>query len=373
MDLQQQCLPGMHAAAYGRPLTYAAQQHVSQYDPGHANRTLSYHFPSMSAPLQNTYSGYPGLGAYPAAICPSPPLRDEDEKLSEGVRVNGKGKKMRKPRTIYSSLQLQQLNRRFQRTQYLALPERAELAASLGLTQTQVKIWFQNRRSKYKKIMKAHQNGQVPPQSPLDGDTGLLPPNPSDTPGMSDGSPPPAAASPLGLTQGNTYIPPVSGAQTPAIHGSSPQTASVVTGSSQREMSPLHSSITSSSLPPTHTGTQQQQPLLSHPLHQHSQQPEQDHQQPSLGQASVQHHQLGTPPSTLHLAPQLLGLAGGTSPPIQQWDIKPSLCQPPIAAPPHPPSVMMPISQGQMAPAFMSQYSWYPSDSGAGINHGLLT
>lgn len=49
-----------------------------------------------------------------------------------------KGKKMRKPRTIYSSLQLQQLNRRFQRTQYLALPERAELAASLGLTQTQV-------------------------------------------------------------------------------------------------------------------------------------------------------------------------------------------------------------------------------------------
>ncbi|KAL1132781.1 hypothetical protein AAG570_010733 [Ranatra chinensis] len=54
-----------------------------------------------------------------------------------GLRVNGKGKKMRKPRTIYSSLQLQQLNRRFQRTQYLALPERAELAASLGLTQTQ--------------------------------------------------------------------------------------------------------------------------------------------------------------------------------------------------------------------------------------------
>lgn len=53
--------------------------------------------------------------------------------------VNGKGKKMRKPRTIYSSLQLQQLNRRFQRTQYLALPERAELAASLGLTQTQVR------------------------------------------------------------------------------------------------------------------------------------------------------------------------------------------------------------------------------------------
>ena len=54
--------------------------------------------------------------------------------------MKGKKKKMRKPRTIYSSLQLQELNKRFQQTQYLALPERAELAASLGLTQTQVRL-----------------------------------------------------------------------------------------------------------------------------------------------------------------------------------------------------------------------------------------
>jgi hypothetical protein len=55
-----------------------------------------------------------------------------------------KAKKIRKPRTIYSSMQLQVLNKRFQRTQYLALPERAELAASLGLTQTQVeKLGFE--------------------------------------------------------------------------------------------------------------------------------------------------------------------------------------------------------------------------------------
>ena len=59
--------------------------------------------------------------------------------------VNGKPKKVRKPRTIYSSFQLAALQRRFQKTQYLALPERAELAASLGLTQTQV--WLARRRS----------------------------------------------------------------------------------------------------------------------------------------------------------------------------------------------------------------------------------
>lgn len=65
---------------------------------------------------------------------------DLKEAIENGeiCRVNSKGKKMRKPRTIYSSLQIQQLERRFQRTQYLGLPERAELAANLGLTQTQV-------------------------------------------------------------------------------------------------------------------------------------------------------------------------------------------------------------------------------------------
>ena len=54
------------------------------------------------------------------------------------TRVSASGKKIRKPRSIYSSLQLQHLERRFQRTHFLALSERAELAATLGITQTQV-------------------------------------------------------------------------------------------------------------------------------------------------------------------------------------------------------------------------------------------
>lgn len=68
-----------------------------------------------------------------------PPVVKEEPDV-EVRMVNGKPKKIRKPRTIYSSYQLAVLQRRFQSAQYLALPERAELAAQLGLTQTQVRL-----------------------------------------------------------------------------------------------------------------------------------------------------------------------------------------------------------------------------------------
>uniref|UniRef100_UPI00358EFB9E uncharacterized protein n=1 Tax=Myxine glutinosa TaxID=7769 RepID=UPI00358EFB9E len=60
------------------------------------------------------------------------------------------GRKKRS-RAAFTPAQVLELERRFSRTRYLSGPERAHLALALNLTETQVKIWFQNRRYKTKR------------------------------------------------------------------------------------------------------------------------------------------------------------------------------------------------------------------------------
>lgn len=54
-------------------------------------------------------------------------------------------------RTAYTSMQILNLEREFANNMYLSRIRRIELAQKLELTEKQVKIWFQNRRVKYKK------------------------------------------------------------------------------------------------------------------------------------------------------------------------------------------------------------------------------
>lgn len=43
------------------------------------------------------------------------------------------------------------LEKTFEQAKYLAGPERAKLAYQLAMSESQVKVWFQNRRTKWRK------------------------------------------------------------------------------------------------------------------------------------------------------------------------------------------------------------------------------
>ncbi|XP_029915881.1 homeobox protein Nkx-6.3 [Myripristis murdjan] len=69
---------------------------------------------------------------------------------SSGPLVEMSGRK-KHTRPTFSGHQIFALEKTFEQTKYLAGPERARLAYSLGMTESQVKVWFQNRRTKWRK------------------------------------------------------------------------------------------------------------------------------------------------------------------------------------------------------------------------------
>lgn len=104
--------------------------------------------PSLYNTGRDPMSMYPWLMSRQAAGCFGMPFHGHPE---AGLLFHPY-RKPKRIRTAFSPSQLLKLEHAFEKNHYVVGQERKELAAKLSLTETQVKVWFQNRRTKHKRV-----------------------------------------------------------------------------------------------------------------------------------------------------------------------------------------------------------------------------
>ncbi|NWW85189.1 DBX1 protein, partial [Rhynochetos jubatus] len=108
----------------------------------------------MRAHMKGSEGAYGGPIPLLSALCVPPTAASTVVPIpgtfSWPLAARGKPRRGMLRRAVFSDVQRKALEKMFQKQKYISKPDRKKLAAKLGLKDSQVKIWFQNRRMKWR-------------------------------------------------------------------------------------------------------------------------------------------------------------------------------------------------------------------------------